>query len=191
MAFKMKKPLFNGTNQHKKELKSIPLKQTGEIKPPSGTPSPKTVAKTIKYTTKLATFNPYTASAANTILNNPVVKVANKGLGQTGAVVSMFVKHGMTQKKYKEQFPDSPYSWYTEDPRFQGAWQGGENLDMETGLPRMNLSEEHAISGGFFGYGETVFPGAKASYLEKLNNALKNESITKKQYDDAIKAYNL
>ena len=27
MAFKMKKPLFNGTNQHKKELKNTPLKQ--------------------------------------------------------------------------------------------------------------------------------------------------------------------
>ena len=198
MAFKMKKPLFNGTIQHKKELKDAPLKQntaptdSSEVDTLQGGPKASQIAKAVKYTpTALAAEGVISTSAASAILNHPVMKVVKFGAGEAAAAATPLVNHALLQRKYKKMYPDSEHSWYTEDPRFQAEWQGGEGLDFETGLPKMNVSQRHAISGGWFGAGEYVFPTAKASYLEELNKALKNKTITKEKYDNAIKTYNL
>ena len=198
MAFKMKKPLFNGTNQHKKELKNTPLKQKDKSVLDKVSSLQKK-GKYAKYATQFAsTASGATGTTASAILSHPLMKLVKAGVGETATVALLFAKHAQLQKDYKKMYPDSKYSWYNEDPKFQAGWQGGEGLDQYTGLPKMNLAQKWVLTGankkeggGWFGYGDVVFPDAKDSYKKTLDAALEAKSITKEKYDEAIKSMNL
>ena len=196
MAFKMKKPLFNGTNQHKKELKNTPLKEK-EKSTIDKISSIQKKGKYAKYAAQFAaTSSGATGTTATAILGHPLMKVLKAGVGETATVALLFAKHTQLQRDYKKMYPDSKYSWYNEDPRFKAGWQGGEGLDQYTGLPTMNVAEKWVLTGdktseggGWFGMGDVVFPGAAESYKGKLDAALEAKSITKEQHSEAIKKF--
>ena len=197
MAFKMKKPLFNGTNQHKKKLKNTPLKQEGDKSLVDKASSIQKKGKYAKYAAQFAaTSSGATGTTATAILGHPLMKVLKAGVGETATVALLFAKHTQLQRDYKKMYPDSKYSWYNEDPKFQAGWQGGEGLDQQTGLPTMNLAQKWVLTGankkeggGWFGYGDVVFPDAKDSYKKTLAAALEAKSITKEKYDEAIEKF--
>ena len=99
---------------------------------------------------------------------------------------------------YVKENPDraAKYGYYSQDPKYKGEALGGQGIDVNTGLPKMNTAESHVLSsgkkgGGVFGYGDIVFPNARKEYTIKLNKALENKLITKEKYDEAVKNFRL
>ena len=102
MAFKMKKPLFNGTNQHKKELKNTPLKEK-EKSTIDKISSIQKKGKYAKYAAQFAaTSSGATGTTATAILGHPLMKVLKAGVGETATVALLFAKHTQLQRDYKK-----------------------------------------------------------------------------------------